>query len=252
MVYLPGLVYVNHDTRVRHFPWNAGYFLKLDDVAEPMDGPLLASTNEHPAGRSQRQAGSAKTCAPAIPSAADPHLGGAGQGQGDKVERPTGRTTLSPWPWPARHAWVGGRRDGSSPTTHSPEPFGNSISESSGPRRRHSSNPPSPSPLTLPSSPPLPSLGASATPHGPFGNSVRPMVTSALRGSLDRRERVMRVLLAPVTPGLVTGSPTDQGDARGGAWGSGRLTFRPGAVGGRGGGSAGAVCRAPARAARSA
>lgn len=24
------------------------------------------------------------------------------------MERPTGRTTLSPWPWSARLAWVGG------------------------------------------------------------------------------------------------------------------------------------------------
>ncbi|MGC4788515.1 tyrosine-type recombinase/integrase [Micromonospora sp. DT178] len=43
-----------------------------------------------------------------------------------------------------------------------------------------------------------------------------------------------------------------RGDARGGVWFAGRLTFRPGAVGGRGGGSVGAGCRAPARAARSA
>lgn len=46
------------------------------------------------------------------PGCRRPTLRGAGQGQGDQVERPTGRTTWSPWPWSARLAWVGGWRDG--------------------------------------------------------------------------------------------------------------------------------------------
>ncbi|GAA3667520.1 hypothetical protein GCM10022224_034680 [Nonomuraea antimicrobica] len=37
-----------------------------------------------------------------IPSAVDPPEGEAGQGHGDKAERPAGRTTWAPWPWPAR------------------------------------------------------------------------------------------------------------------------------------------------------
>lgn len=43
---------------------------------------------------------------------------GAGQGQGDKVERPTGRTALSPGPGLLGSAWVGGWRDGIPPPTN--------------------------------------------------------------------------------------------------------------------------------------
>jgi len=49
--------------------------------------------------------------APSHPVCRRPTHRGAGQGQGDKVERPAGRTTLSPWPWSARlclgRRWTG-------------------------------------------------------------------------------------------------------------------------------------------------
>ncbi|SCE67170.1 hypothetical protein GA0070562_1552 [Micromonospora tulbaghiae] len=154
---------------------------------------------------------------------------GAGQGQGDKVERPAGRTTLSPWPWSARLAWVGGWWDGIPPATHPPKPFGNSILESSGPRRRHSSNPaPSLTSHPLPPPPPLPLLGLQR-PTAVVRQLRPPVVAAGLRGSLERRNRV-RVCPPGLgrSSGLVTGSPhRPRGDARGGAWGSGRLTFPP-------------------------
>jgi hypothetical protein len=39
---------------------------------------------------------------------------GANHSQGAEVERPTGRTSLAPWPWSTRLVWVVGGRDGSS------------------------------------------------------------------------------------------------------------------------------------------
>lgn len=45
-----------------------------------------------------------------IPSAVVPPEGEAGRGHGAKVKRPTGRTTLAPWPWSAR--LVPGRHPG--------------------------------------------------------------------------------------------------------------------------------------------
>src|SRR4051812_48645593 len=57
------------------------------------------------------------TPSPPIPSAVGPHSCGAGVVQGVKVERPAGRTTLTPWAATARLARVDGRWDGSPPLT---------------------------------------------------------------------------------------------------------------------------------------
>ncbi|MBP1782070.1 hypothetical protein J3R08_001920 [Micromonospora sp. HB375] len=94
-------------------------------------------------------------------------------------------------------------------TTHPPEAFGNSISESSGPRRRRSSDPAHASPPPLPS--PSPPSDSSGQPRS-FGNSSTPR-RPGLRVSPDRRERSGGELASVRRPSRPAGTTADAAHA---------------------------------------
>ncbi len=77
-----------------------------------------------------------RTIPPGHPVCRRPAHRGAGRGQGDKVERPTGRTTLPPWPRSVRLARVDGGRGGAHPGVGVPPPEASWSSSSRGVARR--------------------------------------------------------------------------------------------------------------------
>ena len=144
------------------------------------------------------------------------------------MERPTGRTTLSPWPWSARLAWVGGWRDGTPPQPPSARNRSATPSRSRLAPAGGSPNPiPSPRRLLPGRLVWLPGRHRCIL----FGNFPdAPMPWPPIAGGEGELARLFVGLPAPAGPsaGVVTDS---HADARGGVWFAGRLTFRPGPIG---------------------
>ena len=129
---------------------------------------------------------------PDLPVCRRPTLRGAGQGQGVKVELPTGRTTFAPWPWSARlclgRRWTG--RSGFRPSHGLPMPEKAIIPEPECPRRRH----------VLPQPPILPRLARLALAQGRALPAPKARGGAATGGTGPQRPQPARRGHRPLTP----------------------------------------------------